>query len=806
MFKNKMKINPFAVIKLIALSIFLYTIIYKPDLIINTFNIVINYIIEYAKANTIQTNIITVVAVLTVYVMIKVSLEKSYYYLKLKYTNLKKNTHSKGKAKFQEIKDMKMNYKMVDLDDNYSSGTLIAQYKQQKPRLPILNTKYKAHYEVQKKLISEDTLHGDDLSNKEQVKLLKKLEQDKDSILKKMYYKTFYYSKNIAFLDMNPIHTLIIATTRAGKTQTIILPQIHLLANTKDNKAKQSMIISDPKGEIFNNTANDLKANGYEVLVLNLKEYEYSNSYNPLEVINEKHREYFKKHMEEQITKVDEFKENILSEEVIKKFSCDEQNLEDINRIKEQNVNEFILNIETYANTNITTELGAYLKQNIENYQFGFNKLVILNNTKVLISELKNTTKSKSNNEIIEGVLKTITIENLEEKIRQLFADIVIDEEMRAKYKMYYEEIYVKELDKVSFGLAEMELTKLANMLIPDTSSEKQWVSGARGILNAYVKLVWEKCLMYNKLDKGFNLYSTMTEITYGGEMVDEKNSRMQKELNFRKKNHYSKLQHPTAFHGKTYNSFLVNLKTDLVVFTDENIGRLTSRQEFDFHKIAEGKKPYAIYLITPDYDNTYNFIVSTFISQLYTVLVEDAELKYGGKLPRKVHYILDEFANIPKIEQLTNKLTVCLGRGIQFMMVIQNTNQLKAVYGEDDYITILDNTHNKQFLLAGTYDTNEWFSKQLGTYTILSESITGKEYDEMTKTVSEDSKQLVDAYELNLNPLGQMYMATVKNDPVKSKLRPAFKYLQNNETTIQKHFQNKERTYLKLNINEMTV
>ncbi len=800
------KVNPIVVIKLIILSMFLYILINQPQILINTYDYVTNSLINYVRNNSIQTNIISLLVILTIYVMIKVSLEKTFYYFKLKYTNLKKNTHSKGKAKFQEINDMKLNYKLVDIDDNYTSGTLIAQYKQLNPRIPLFKQKYKSHYEVKKKLIKEDTLHGDDLNNKEQVKLLKKLEMSNDKKFKEIYYKTFYYAKNVAFLDLNPINTLIVATTRAGKTQTLILPFINLLANVKKFSEKQTMIISDPKGEIFNNTANDLKANGFETLVLNLKEHEYSNSYNPLEIINEKHCEYLNKHLNEQKSKIIDFKNSILDEKIIRKFTDDEDIIKKIDEVLNLNDNEFLIELEKLCINFGNNEVGTYIRQNIEKYQFGFNKLEILNNTKVLLSEIKTKANSASNIEMIDETIHEITEENLEEQMRQFFGRLLVDEEVKNKYKMYYEQIYIKELDKVSFGIAESELTKLANMLITDMSSERQWTGGARGILTAYIKIVWEKCLMYNKLDKAFNLYSTMTEITFGGEMIDEKTSRMQQELSFRKKNHYAKLQHPNSYFGKTYNSFLVNLKTDLVVFTDENIGRLTSRQEFDFHKIAKGNKPYAIYLITPDYDSTYNFIVSTFISQLYTVLVEDAELKYGGKLPRKVHFILDEFANIPKIEQLTNKLTVCLGRGIQFMMVVQNINQLKSVYGDDDYITILDNTHNKQFLLAGTYDTNEWFSKQLGTYTILSESITGKEYDEMTKTVSEDSKQLVDPYDLNLNPLGQMYMATVKNDPVKAKLRPAFKYLENNETTIKEYFKNKERAYLKLNINEMTV
>ena len=48
--------------------------------------------------------------------------------------------------------------------------------------------------------------------------------------------------------------TLIIGSTGAGKTQVAIFPLVHSLA-----KHDESMIITDPKGEIYETTANMLK-------------------------------------------------------------------------------------------------------------------------------------------------------------------------------------------------------------------------------------------------------------------------------------------------------------------------------------------------------------------------------------------------------------------------------------------------------------------------------------------------------------------------------------------------------------------
>lgn len=293
---------------------------------------------------------------------------------------------------------------------------------------------------------------------------------------------------------------------------------------------------------------------------------------------------------------------------------------------------------------------------------------------------------------------------------------------------------------------------------------------------------------MHNSLEDTFNMYAVSIELRRGSEEVGGK-TYYELELEKRSNSHFSRLQHPASFTNDTFKGQMESLKTSIMVFQNLSVGKLVSKHQFDFHEIVSGKKPYAIYLITPDYDTTYNFIVSTFISQLYLIAVEDAEKYYGGKLPRKLHFILDEFANIPKIDQLTSKMTVCLGRGIQFILVVQNKQQLVGVYGEDDATTILDNTHIKMYLLAADVDTRDWFSKQLGSTTIVNSSFSGKEIDEMSISTSEEEKPLVNSYELNKNPLGQVYGSVVKQDPIKNSLRPAFLYIQKNPTTEREFF-----------------
>ena len=90
---------------------------------------------------------------------------------------------------------------------------------------------------------------------------------------------------------MSGAHSLVIGSTGSGKTTTFINPMIQLLATTN---CGSSMIITDPKGELFDLHSKYLKDRGYDVLVLDLRDTYSSSRWNPLEPIWDMYREYLK--------------------------------------------------------------------------------------------------------------------------------------------------------------------------------------------------------------------------------------------------------------------------------------------------------------------------------------------------------------------------------------------------------------------------------------------------------------------------------------------------------------------------------
>ena len=84
---------------------------------------------------------------------------------------------------------------------------------------------------------------------------------------------------NSVYLDNSDSHTLVFGSTGSKKSRLIAIPTVKLLGY-----ASESMIISDPKAEIYNRTASELKENGYDVCVLNFRSPMYGSSWNPLEI------------------------------------------------------------------------------------------------------------------------------------------------------------------------------------------------------------------------------------------------------------------------------------------------------------------------------------------------------------------------------------------------------------------------------------------------------------------------------------------------------------------------------------------
>ena len=84
-------------------------------------------------------------------------------------------------------------------------------------------------------------------------------------------------------------HALVMGSTGSGKTTTFINPMIQLIGATN---CGSSMIMTDPKGELFSLHSKFLKERGYDVLLLDLRDTYSSSRWNPLESVWDMYQDY----------------------------------------------------------------------------------------------------------------------------------------------------------------------------------------------------------------------------------------------------------------------------------------------------------------------------------------------------------------------------------------------------------------------------------------------------------------------------------------------------------------------------------
>ena len=190
----------------------------------------------------------------------------------------------------------------------------------------------------------------------------------------------------------------------------------------------------------------------------------------------------------------------------------------------------------------------------------------------------------------------------------------------------------------------------------------------------------------------------------------------------------------------KTYSSILSTLQSKLGKFDSKEIAELTSTDTINFDEIGQEKT--AVYVISPDTHTTYNFLLTIFFSQMIQQLYDFAD-NNGGALKVPTYFILDEFANIGQIPDFDQKISTSRSRKISFSVILQNLDQLEAIY-DKSYETIIGNCDTHLFLGSNSQKTVEYFSKALGEKTISHNSLSTSRDKQHQKTGYSNSDQIM--------------------------------------------------------------
>lgn len=480
----------------------------------------------------------------------------------------------------------------------------------------------------------------------------------------------------------DPIHTMIIGTTGSGKTQTYINPSIRILSQIG---TKPCMVITDPKGEVYNDNSIQLREAGYRIIVLDLRYPYASTRWNPMD------NAYIQYHRAA----------NLIKE--IKIHRGDKPNSDKLK-----------------------------LSDDIKNYGdewYEFNHVAY------------------SNKSQIRG--------DLDAKAQELRDN------------------------------AENELREVASSIVPiESKTDSSWERGAQDFLYGIMLAMLEDSMdpSLGMTREKFNFYNLAKIATFRDDDPDNPFGTVRNYCGYR--GEFSKVPSltSTAINNapNTTRSYMGVLMSRISIFQDAGICYATSFNDMNFDDFTD--QPTVLFIKVPDEKESRHCIATMCVSQLYKKLVEKASETAKLRLNRNVYFLLDEFANLPKIDKMDSLITVGRSRGIFFSLVVQSYSQLESKYGKEVAETIRGNCNIQIFIGTEDQKTREEFSKMCGEVSIETETTSTSRNDaegfdktNRTKQAQRVTRPLIYPYELGQLEKFEVIVKIFKEHPIRTKMTPFF-------------------------------
>lgn len=270
---------------------------------------------------------------------------------------------------------------------------------------------------------------------------------------------------------------------------------------------------------------------------------------------------------------------------------------------------------------------------------------------------------------------------------------------------------------------SEKDILKLVTVLIANTKGEGKsgddfWVKAETLLYTALIGYI------YYEAPKNEQNFSTLVEMINAMEVrEDDESFKNAVDLLFdaleqKDPDHFALRQYKKykLAAGKTAKSILISCGARLAPFDIAEVREITMYDELELDLIGDRKT--ALFFIISDTDATFNFLVSMAYTQLFNLLCERADDKYGGRLPVHVRCLIDEAANIGQIPNLEKLMATIRSREISACLVLQAQSQLKALY-KDNMDTIIGNCDSSLFLGGKEETTLKSWSALLGKETI---------------------------------------------------------------------------------------
>lgn len=175
---------------------------------------------------------------------------------------------------------------------------------------------------------------------------------------------------------------------------------------------------------------------------------------------------------------------------------------------------------------------------------------------------------------------------------------------------------------------------------------------------------------------------------------------------------------------GKTLKSIMVSCNVRMKPFDIAEMKELLAYDEMALDHLGDARTKVAVFCSMSDTDSTFDFVFALLMQQALDTLCEAALSRFSGALPRCVHFVFDEFANIGTIPDFERMITVTRSRNIAVSMICQSLSQLDENYGENNAATIMNACDTLLYLGGKSADTNQKIADMIGKQTVANVSV----------------------------------------------------------------------------------
>ena len=299
--------------------------------------------------------------------------------------------------------------------------------------------------------------------------------------------------------------------------------------------------------------------------------------------------------------------------------------------------------------------------------------------------------------------------------------------------KIVYEPYKIKVFNTINFSKSmhynpfayihnEKDILKLVTVLIANTKGEGKsgddfWVKAETLLYTALIGYI------YYEAPSNEQNFSTLVEMINAMEVrEDDETFKNAVDLLFdaleqKDPDHFALRQYKKykLAAGKTAKSILISCGARLAPFDIKEVREITMYDELELDLVGDRKT--ALFFIISDTDATFNFLVSMAYTQLFNLLCERADDKFGGRLPVHVRCLIDECANIGQIPNFDKLIATIRSREISASIILQSQSQLKAIY--KDAAEIISDNCDCTLFLSGRGKNAKEIAEVLGKETI---------------------------------------------------------------------------------------